>query len=154
MSNSFVKTHAQAGANVFFVMGDRVERRARLEGTWLNMFDVTVPPGSRTPLHQHASPEVFRMIEGRLTFRRMTDTGPEEFEATAGDIVRIGAYQPHGYSNPGPEAAVFSAVVDSDMAEFFEEAGSSEPPKDAPSPETLERVKAAANAHGIVILAA
>ncbi|MDM9618735.1 cupin domain-containing protein [Rhizobium sp. S96] len=154
MSNSVVKTHAQSGEKVFFVMGDRVERRARLEGTWLNVFDVSVPSGSRTPLHRHASPEVFRIIEGRLTIRRMTDNGLEEFEATAGDIVRIDADQAHGYSNPGPETAVFSAIVDNDMAEFFEATGSREPPKASPSADTLERVTAAANAHGITILAA
>ncbi|EPE99289.1 cupin domain-containing protein [Rhizobium grahamii] len=154
MSNSFVKAPAQASAKVFFVLGDRIERRARLQGAWLNIFDITVPAGSRTPLHRHASPEVFRIIEGRLTIRRATEKGIDEFEATAGDIVRIEANQPHAYSNTGPEAAVFSAIVDSDMADFLEAAGSQEPPKAVPSKETMERMKAAANAHGITILAA
>ncbi|KQV63980.1 cupin domain-containing protein [Rhizobium sp. Root1220] len=154
MSNSFVQPHAPSGAKVFFVMGDRVERRARLEGTWLNIFDITVPPGSRTPMHRHNSPEVFRIVEGRLNVRRMTDSGLEEFEATAGDIVRIDANQPHGYVNASAEPVVFSAIVDSDMVEFFETAGLQEPPKAAPSPETTARATAAANAHGITILAA
>jgi quercetin dioxygenase-like cupin family protein len=154
MSNSVVKTHAQAMTKVFFVMGDRVERRARLTGTWLNIFDVTVPPCSGTPPHAHASPEVFRILEGRLKIWRMTDNGPEEIEAVAGDIVAIPPHQPHGYSNPGPETAVFSAIVDKDMAGFFEATGASEPPKGTPSRETLDRVRAAANAYGITILAA
>jgi len=154
MSNSFVKAPAQASAKVYFVLGDRIERRARLRGTWLNIFDITVAPGNGTPLHRHASPEVFRIIEGRLAFRRATETGLEEFEATAGDIVRIEANQAHAYSNPGPDAAVFSAIVDSDMADFLEAAGSQEAPKATPSAETMERMKAAANAHGITILAA
>ncbi|MBZ9793929.1 cupin domain-containing protein [Rhizobium sp. 3T7] len=154
MSNSFVKAPAQASAKVFFVLGDRIERRARLQGSWLNIFDIAVPPGSGTPLHRHASPEVYRIIEGRLTIRRATENGLEEFEATAGNIVRIEANQPHAYSNPGPEAAVFSAIVDSEMAEFLEAVGSQEPPKATPSAETMERMKAAANAHGITILAA
>ncbi|KRB50093.1 cupin [Rhizobium sp. Root708] len=154
MSNSFVKAPAQASAKVFFVLGDRIERRARLQGNWLNIFDVTVPPGSRTPLHQHASPEVFRILEGRLTIRRATANGIDEFEATAGDIVRIEAKQAHAYSNTGTETAAFAAIVDSGMAEFLEAAGSQEPPKTAPSAETMDRMKAAANAHGITILAA
>jgi quercetin dioxygenase-like cupin family protein len=113
-----------------------------------------VPAGSRTPLHRHASPEVFRIIEGRLTIRRATENGIDEFEATTGDIVRIEANQPHAYSNPGHQAAIFSAIVDSDMVEFLEAAGSQEPPKAAPSAETRDRMNAAANAHGITILAA
>jgi hypothetical protein len=40
------------------------------------------------------------------------------------------------------------------MAEFLEAAGSQEPPKATSSAETMERMKAAANAHGITILAA
>ncbi|MGO6704362.1 cupin domain-containing protein, partial [Rhizobium ruizarguesonis] len=43
MSNSFVKMPASDEAKRFFVLGDRVERRLRISGTWLNIFDVTVP---------------------------------------------------------------------------------------------------------------
>jgi quercetin dioxygenase-like cupin family protein len=145
VSNSFVTTHAQSGAKPIFAMDDQFEHRARLEGTWLNIFDVTVPSGGRTPLHRHASPEIFRIIEGRLKIRRMTDQGLEEFEATAADNVRIDAYQAHGYSNPGPETALFSAVIDSEMAEFFEAAASRQ---------TTDRVTVVANSDGATTLAA
>jgi quercetin dioxygenase-like cupin family protein len=145
MSNSFVNTHAQPGTKSIFAMDEQFEHRARLEGTWLNIFDVTVPAGGRTPLHRHASPEIFRIIEGRLKIRRMTDQGLEEFEATAGDIVRIDADQAHGYSNPGPETALFSAVIDSEMAEFFEAAASRQ---------VTDRVTVVANSDSTRILAA
>jgi quercetin dioxygenase-like cupin family protein len=154
MSNSFVNTHAQSGAKALFVTDDQVERRARLEGTWLNIFDVTVPSGCRTPLHRHASPEIFRIIGGRLKIRRMTDQGLEELEATAGDIVRIDADQAHGYSNPGPETAVFSAIIDSEMAEFFEAMASRDPSKATLSGETMNRVTVVANTDGTTVLAA
>ncbi len=152
MSTSFVNTHAQPGAKALFAADDQVERRARLEGTWLNIFDVTVPAGSRTPLHRHASPEIFRIIEGRLNMRRMTDQGLEEFEVTAGDIVRIESEQVHGYSNPGPEAAVFSATIDSDMTEFFEATASRDPSKGPLSGNTV--VTVVANTQDTSILAA
>ncbi|OWV88011.1 cupin [Rhizobium sp. R635] len=153
MSNSFVKKHAE-NEKRFFVLGDRIERRLRLRGNWLNIFDVTVPPGSRTPKHAHASPEVFRILEGRLTIWRLTDNGPEEIEAGAGDIVTIAPFMVHGYSNRGTVPAVFSAVVDREMAEFIEAEGATEPPKSSPSAETIARMTAAANAYGITILAA
>ncbi|MBX5139885.1 cupin domain-containing protein [Rhizobium lentis] len=152
MSNSFVKMPAE-NTKRYFVLGDRIERRLRLRGTWFNIFDVTVPSGSRTPKHAHASPEVFRILEGRLTIWRLTDSGPEEIAAGAGDIVTIPPFTVHGYANRGTVPAVFSAVVDREMAEFIETEGTSEPLK-APSPETIARMTAAANAYGITILAA
>lgn len=154
MSNSFVKMHAEDEVKSFFVLGDRAERRLRISGTWLNIFDVTVPPGSRTPKHAHASPEVFRILEGRLTIWRLTDSGPEEIEASAGDVVTIPPFMVHGYSNRETVPAVFSAVVDRDIAGFIEAEGATEPPKATPSPETVARMTAAANAYGITILAA
>ena len=154
MSNSFEKMHARDEAKRFFVLGDLVERRLRISGTWLNIFDVTVPPGSRTPKHAHASPEVFRILDGCLTIWRLTDSGPEEIEANAGDIITIAPFVVHGYSNRGTVPAVFSAVVDRDMAEFIEAEGATEPPKASPSAEIIARVTAAANAYGITILAA
>ncbi|OWV88195.1 cupin [Rhizobium sp. N122] len=154
MSNSFVKTYASEEAKRFFVLGDRIERQVRIRGTWLNIFDVTVPPGSRTPRHAHASPEVFRILQGRLTIWRLTDNGPEEIEAGAGDIVSIPPFMVHGYANRGSVPAVFSSVVDRDMAEFIEAEGATEPPKASPSAETIARMTAAANAYGITILAA
>jgi quercetin dioxygenase-like cupin family protein len=169
MSNSFVNVPANEmpasemppsempsdrKAKSVFIMGDRVERRARLTGTWLNVFEVTVPQGSGAPQHRHASPEVFRILEGQLTIRRMTETGVEEFEAVAGDIVTIAANVAHGYSNHGTIPAVFSAISDRDMADFIAVAGSSEATKSAPSKETIERMLDVANAHGITILAA
>ncbi|PDS75195.1 cupin domain-containing protein [Rhizobium sp. L43] len=154
MSNSFVKMHSSDKAKRFFVLGDRVERQLRLRGTWLNIFDVTVPPGSRTPKHAHASPEVFRILEGSLTIWRLTDGGPEEIEARPGDIVTIAPFVVHGYANRGTVPAVFSAVVDREMAEFIEAEGTTEPPKASPSAETIARMTAAANAYGITILAA
>ena len=154
MSNLCVKRSADRPAKTVFVMGDRVARRPRLTGHWLSVFDVTVPAGAGTPPHAHASPEVYRIIEGRLTIWRMTDKGPEEIEAVAGDIVRIAPHQPHGYSNRGTVPTVFSAIVDCEMAEFIESEGSAEPPKEAPSSETAARMRAAANAHGITFLAA
>ncbi|WP_434733670.1 cupin domain-containing protein [Rhizobium sp. YTUHZ044] len=154
MSNSFVTIPAGKEARRFFVLGDRIERRLRLRGTWLNIFDVTVPPGSRTPKHAHASPEVFRILEGCLTIWRLTDNGPEEIEAGAGDIVTIAPFVVHGYANRGTVPAVFSAVVDREMAEFIEAEGTTEPPKASPSEETIARMTAVANAYGITILAA
>jgi quercetin dioxygenase-like cupin family protein len=152
MSNS---SHADMAVQPkpLFVLGDHVQRQARLEGTWLNVFDVTVPAGGGTPLHSHASPEVFRILEGSLLVQQMTDAGLVETDAQAGDIISIPGDVPHGYSNVSTEPTVFSAIIDKDMAAYFEVAdigpvAESEPAADA------KRFAVAANAHGIQILAA
>jgi mannose-6-phosphate isomerase-like protein (cupin superfamily) len=144
----------KAPARTFFILGDRIERRARLEGNWLSVFDITVPPGRATPAHSHASPEVFRILEGRLKIWRMTDAGEEEIEVGEGEIVTIPAHMPHAYSNPGTEPAVFSAIVDRQIADFLESVGKSEPPQTDLTQEAVAVVLADASAHGIVYLAA
>lgn len=154
MSNSRVNTQPQTGAKVFFVQGDRIERRARLEGSWLNIFEITVPPGGNAPRHMHAGPQVFRILEGCLKIWRMTDRGPEEIEVSAGDIVKIAASQPHGYFNPGPAAAVFSAITDSDMATLPDTPAATGIVTGKAAVETAPRIRTAANAHGIRIVAA
>ncbi len=141
-----------AQAKPLFVLGDHVQRQARLEGTWLNVFDVTVPAGGGTPLHSHASPEVFRILEGTLTVQQMTDSGLSETQAQAGDIISIPGNVPHGYSNAGPDAVVFSAIIDKDMATYFEVADIGPQAEIAPD-EEAERFLVAAGEHGIRILA-
>jgi quercetin dioxygenase-like cupin family protein len=152
MSNS---SHADmaAPAKPLFVLGDHVQRQARLEGTWLNVFDITVPAGGGTPLHSHASPEVFRILEGSLLVQRMTDAGLVETEACAGDIISIAGDVPHGYSNVSAEPVVFAAIIDNDMAAYFEVADIG-PVADSAPEAVAERFELAANAHGIHILAA
>ncbi len=151
MSNS---SHADTAAQAKppFVLGDHVQRQARLEGTWLNIFDVTVPAGGGTPLHSHASPEVFRIIEGTLTVQQMTDAGVVETRAQAGDIISIPGNVPHGYRNEGSEAVVFSAIIDKDMATYFEVADIGADAETTPDREA-EQFAVAAKAHGIRILA-
>ena len=152
MSNS---SHADMAAQPkpAFVLGDHVQRQARLEGTWLNVFDVTVPAGGGTPLHSHESPEVFRILEGSLLVQQMADSGLVETVAQAGDIISIPGNVAHGYSNVSAEPVVFAAIIDKDMAAYFEVADIS--PVALSEPEVLaERFETAANAHGIQILAA
>jgi quercetin dioxygenase-like cupin family protein len=106
-------------ANIL-VLGPAIERRAVIRGTWLNVFDVAVPSGSRVPPLCHPGTKVIRVVEGRLHFWQLTDNGPREFEALAGDIVHIEPYMPHGYWNRSASTAVFSVVLDSNLAELYE----------------------------------
>lgn len=149
MSNSSVKTLAQTGAKVYFVAGDRIERQVRLQGSWLSIVDVTVPAGGSAKPEVIDSPQVLRIIEGRLSIWRMADGRREEIAVAAGDIVSIAAHQAYGYANPGAVEAVFSATIDSASGEALVTA------EDAPTlPSTTQRIGAAANSDGTTIRAA
>lgn len=135
-------------ANIL-VLGTHIERRVRIRGTWLNVIDATVPAGGGVPRHSHASPEIIRVVEGRLTVWQSTDDGPREFEALPGDLVRIEAYVPHAYRNTDTAPAVLAVTVDSDLADFYEALASASPPG-----ETAVDAVAMATDHGVTILAA
>lgn len=148
------KHHPATDGRPVWVMGDQVVLRAKLDGTSWNVVDVIVPPGSGTPPHSHRSPEIFRILEGRLTIWTMNDGEPHEFEAATGDLVTIPANTPHGYGNPGPTPAVIMAVLDDQMVRFFEAAASKEKPSGPPSPELIERIMRLTTEHGITVLQA
>ena len=144
MSNSSVKTLAQTGAKVYFVAGDRIERQVRLQGSWLSIVDVTVPAGGSATPEVIDSPQVLRIIAGRLSIWRMADGRREEIAALAGDIVSIGAHQAYGYANPDSAEAVFSATI-----EALVTAG------ETPAlPGPIQRIGTAANSDGTTIRAA
>jgi gentisate 1,2-dioxygenase len=116
-----------------------------------------VPPGSGTPLHFHASPEVFRVVSGELEFSTLDGGGrPRRVHAAAGDVVSVPSGTPHGYANGGGAPAVVLAVFDGTMERFFRAAGApacgGRAPAGPPSAEEVARVMAAARAHGIRIL--
>jgi len=153
-SNSSAKVHPLATADTFWVMGDQVRKRGKLEGTAFNVIDVIIPSGSGTPPHTHASTEIFRILEGTVRIWSMIGGKPVETDAVAGDVVTIPAHAPHAYQNISPVPAVMMSIVDDDMIAFFEAAASNEAPKGPPTPEAIGRIMSLTATHGINILQA
>jgi quercetin dioxygenase-like cupin family protein len=129
-------------------LADRIAARGRVEGTTLHVFDVEAPPGGGVPPHTHPSPEIFRVLSGRLT---MT-LGDAEVTAEAGDVVTVPPWAPHAYRNDGPETAMFMVVVDEDMAAMFAELAQLGPVAGPPSAALMARVAAIAGAHGVAFV--
>lgn len=152
--NHSAKVHPAASAGKFWVMGDEIMKRGKLEGTGFNVIDVMVPPGSGTPPHSHASPEIFRILQGTMTIWSLIDGQPAEIEAVPGDVVTIPAHAQHAYRNASSAPALMMSIVDDRMMEFFEAAASDEPPAGPPTPEAIERIMALTVTHGIHILQA
>nr|WP_256515327.1 cupin domain-containing protein [Alsobacter ponti] len=124
-----------------------------LEDKNLHVLDVTVPPGSGTPLHRHASPEVFRVSEGEITFGFHDKGRASTVVAGPGSIVTLPGRVEHSYSNQGSAPAVMTVIVEAQMVAFFRDIGSPQRLEGRPSPDTLSRVAAACARHGIEILA-
>ena len=149
-----VRRLAADAAESFYVLGDRIALRGDLAGSNLTMIDVTIPPGGGVPPHTHASPETFRVLEGRVSFWRATDTGSEEIEAGPGDVVVVPSDVPHGYRNAGTAPAVVMVLLEPAMVAFFRAMADPAPLAGPPTPEILARVGALTTAHGIRMLAA
>jgi quercetin dioxygenase-like cupin family protein len=117
--------------------------------------EVEVPPGAGTPLHSHASPEIFRILAGELEFSTLASDGEKRrVRATAGDVISIPSGTPHGYANAGHAPALVLAMFDRSMERFFRAVGMAPEavPAGPPAPELIAQVLATAETHGIRIL--
>ncbi|MFO1038042.1 MAG: cupin domain-containing protein [Geminicoccaceae bacterium] len=154
MTDTFRHIPARDGQTLC-VLGDRVTLKGGLEHPDLVLAEVEVPPGAGTPLHRHASPEIFRVLSGELRFSTLMDDGARRHvQARAGDVISIPSGTPHGYANTGDAPALVLAMFDRSMESFFRAVGTDpdEVPSGPPGPEAIARVMAAASAHGIAIL--
>lgn len=145
------------GGDAVRVIADTVTFKGRLDGAAdrLAVAEVEIPPGAGTPLHSHASPEVFRVLSGELEFSTLDGDGqPGRVSVAAGDVVSVPSGTPHGYANRGGSPAVVLVVFDDAMERFFRAAGVSacETAAGPPGAAEVARVMAAAAAHGIRIL--
>lgn len=148
-----VTTHRVAGAESFWVVGDKVSLRGQLAGTDLHVIDVEVPPGSGTPPHTHTYAEIFRVLKGTLRIWSLVNGAPQEIDAAPGDVITIPADAPHAYRNAGAEPALFTAIVDGQAIRFFRAMASNEPVIGPPSPDVINRIMAVTAEHGVKMLA-
>ncbi|MFZ0098340.1 MAG: cupin domain-containing protein [Gemmobacter sp.] len=138
-----------------WVVGDQVRFMGDVDGANLSVVEVTVMPGSGTPPHRHASPEIFRVTEGEVTFGIFGDGPPRMITAGVGTVVTVPSWLGHNYSNQSDKPARFAAVLEHEMVEFFKDVGTDVmPPQGPPSDELFGRIMAACQRHGIQMLAA
>ncbi|MGG5817897.1 cupin domain-containing protein [Falsiroseomonas sp. HW251] len=148
---SVTLTRAEA-LETLWVMADRIRFAGVLPGTDLVVAEVTVPPGAGTPMHAHASPELFRVMSGILDFETLEDGARKVMRAGPGDVLRVAPQAPHGYANAGETPAEVLVVLDRTMEAFFREIGSPEPAQGPPGPEDFARIGAACARHGIAFV--
>lgn len=132
-----------------WVVADRIRFLGGLAGSNLELLEVEVPPGSGTPPHSHASPELFYVIDGEVTIRHFAaGKPPTTVSAGAGTSVRIDSHAPHNYMNESGKPARMLVLIEPSMTAFFREIGTAEP-QTAPD---FARIGAAMQRHGIEAL--
>ncbi|MBX7133570.1 MAG: cupin domain-containing protein [Fimbriimonadaceae bacterium] len=152
MPNTITATHRD-DADALWVVRDRVRFMGDLAGTDLSVIEIEVPPGSGTPPHTHASPEIFRVLTGEITFGLFEDGPPQQVRAEPGTVVTVPSHVGHNYANMSSEIASMLVVVEESMTQFFRDLGrAATPPAGPPSENEIAEVMAACARHGIVIL--
>lgn len=137
-------------ADARWVVRDRLRFMGDLAGTDLSVVEVEVPPGSGTPPHRHASPEIFRVLNGEITFGLFQDGPSVHIRGGAGTVVTMPSNVGHNYANLSGAPASMLVVVDRSMKEFFLDAGRRDPPPAGPpSDAEVADVMAACVRHGI-----
>lgn len=140
-------------AEALWVVRDRMRFMGDLAGTDLSVIEVDVPPGSGTPPHTHASPEIFRVLSGEITFGLFNDGPPQMVRAEPGTVVTVPSNVGHNYANTGAAPATMLVVLERAMTAFFRDLGRTDaPPAGPPSDAEIADIMAACARHGIAIL--
>ena len=141
-------TSAQEG-ETRWVVADRIRFLGGPAGANLELVEVEIPPGSGTPPHSHASPELFYMLDGEITIRHFAaGKPPAVVAAKAGTSVRIDGHTPHNYVNESGKPARMLVLLEPSMTAFFREIGTVEPE----AKPDFARIGAAMQRHGIEAL--
>jgi quercetin dioxygenase-like cupin family protein len=139
--------------DVLWVLGDRLRLLGDLPGTGLHLAELSVPPGSGPPVHTHASPELFHIIEGELNFLTVISGQTRSLVARQGDTVAAPPGAPHGFKNVSAAPARAIVWFDASLLAFFRAAGSaSAPPPGPPLSEVIRHVVETAQRHGMTIV--
>jgi len=146
-----VGLHRATAAEAVWVIGDRVSFAGPLPGTDFVLVDIEVPAGSGTPLHRHASPELFRVLSGELVFAGEAGWAAP-LRAGPGDVVSVPPSAIHAYRNPGLAPARMLVVLDRAMEAFFRDLGADAPLPGPPGAEELARIGAACARHRVELL--
>ena len=131
-----------------WVVADRLRVVGHFPETDVYLIEVEVPPGSGTPPHTHASPELFWVLEGEVVFRRFGAGAPDVVAGRPGASVRIEGHVPHNYANESAAPARFAVLVEAEMLAFFREIARSEPLQPGEAPD-FAAIGAAMGRHGI-----
>ena len=108
------------------------------------IFETVIPPNGGVPMHRHPENEVFYLLEGQLSFARMTEAGEEWMSAEPGDCVHVPGNEWHAFRNPATQPARMLTIGMGALGAFFEEASrlleAGGPVQGPPSPDAIQKL--------------
>ncbi len=85
--------------------------RGENTGYQFAVYEMSLDPNNGIPLHKHAYPEFFYVLEGQVDFGRMGADGRQEWlQVTAGESVTVPINAPHAFHNRTDRPARFLEV--------------------------------------------
>jgi quercetin dioxygenase-like cupin family protein len=101
----------------------------------------TVPPGVVIPLHSHADPEVFYVMEGSMEVYQASGALAGWQTAIVGDAVSIAGNVKHALRNTSLSPTTCITVSKTELYEFFRELAKPFDPTQPPAPPTPEEMQ-------------
>lgn len=116
----------------------------------------SLPPVAFVPLHYHADPEVFVVLQGTLDILEMKGEQPESFSVEAGEMAFIPSNAVHGFRNVSGVHVHLLIIGGPQIESFFVEAArpaqTTEHESAEPDPSEFLRMMEAAKRHGQTFL--
>jgi quercetin dioxygenase-like cupin family protein len=107
------------------------------------IFRMIVPPGVAIPLHSHADPEVFDVLEGTGEFLQYEGDSSRWLTANSGDPICAPSDVKHAFRNSSSAPVTYLVASTPNAYNFFNELKESfhpDPSAGSPTPEEMQRL--------------
>jgi quercetin dioxygenase-like cupin family protein len=101
----------------------------------------TVPSGVQIPLHSHADPEIFYVLNGSIEVFQAEGPSAGWQIVTAGEVVSIPGNVRHALRNTSPGPITLITVSKQELYSFFRELARPFDPNRPPAPPTPEEIQ-------------
>ena len=132
-------------APMFSVVGTRLQFVSTPEqnGSNISVMRAGLPARAVVPIHSHAEPEIFYVIEGTMEVYQNDCTSSGWQTAGPGDVVTIAGGVRHALRNPTSDRVTTVLVSEERLQRFFQELADPLEPATfppAPTPEVMQRL--------------
>jgi len=140
-----------SGEQTFDIFGIQLQFLIAPEQTSgkISLYRGTLPPGVVVPLHSHAEPEIFYVLEGDLEVYQESGTQKGWSTSPAGSVVAVPGEVKHALRNTSSRPATTVLITQDQLYGFFREVAKpfDGQPAAPPSPEEMQHLFLAAAKH-------
>ena len=136
-------TSKSAEQQIFIVLGVLLQFLSTPEqiNDQISVMRGTVPSGVVIPLHSHADPEIFYVLDGSLEVFQAEDPSEGWQTINAGNVVSIPGNVRHALRNTSPSPINSIIVSKQELYSFFRELARPFDPNSPPAPPTPEEMQ-------------